>query len=221
MSHSSWLVSAVTLLVTSFISSAHAEPTPLKKLAVQKPTALAQTRLKLKSSVQPLKARLDELRLKISLPVAQIPPLAPVQAAAQVTLGATVTSVPGAHVFATDLEVWAGGPLPVEGVVPGISYGARGQFFILYALAGTEGKDLVFECTGAFSPSMDIRGYAVTSSQEIGAVSSTVASTQNNTKIKVVIDPVDVGAAPHLLFALSDVGMNDAWRLTSCTVEKK
>jgi hypothetical protein len=218
MKRSGWLV---PVLLVGLVTFAHAQ-SARTKVAQQTPvTKRGLPWLKIKVSAQPLKARLDHLGLKVSAPIQRVTPTPPPEAPATVTLGCQTTSAPGAYVFATSVEVWAGGALPVEGIVPSIWYQPQGEFFILYSLTGAQGKDLIFECSGAFSSSMDVEGYAITDTQEVGAVWLTVATTQNKTSVKVLIDPADLGNAPWLMFGLTDSGQNETWRLTTCTVEKK
>jgi hypothetical protein len=220
MKWSAWIVPA---LLPGMVALAFAD-TPRAKTAQ---AAAAQKRglpwLKLKSSRQPLKARLDQLRLKPLMYAATTPPTPPPpdEAAATVTLGAQVTAAPGAYALANGVDIWAGGALPVEGVVPSVWFETDGRFFILYSLTGTQGKDLVIECTGALPASMVVLGYAITDTEEIASVSSTVTTTQGKTKVKALIDPADIASAPWLLVALGDSDSNEVWRLTTCTVEKK
>jgi hypothetical protein len=220
-----WTAWFVPVLLIGMLTLAQAADTqrPMARQA-----AFAQKRglpwLKLKVAQQPLKTRLDQLRLKYTMiaPIMQPTPPPPQEAAVTVTLGAQVTAVPGAYVFANGLSLWAGGALPVEGIAPSIEFNPTGSFFILYSLTGTQNKDIIIECTGGPLPAMmAINGYAITNTSELGSVSMTVSTTQNKTKVKALIDPSDIGSAPWLLIELEDSDVNESWRLTSCTVEKK
>jgi len=153
MKRSGWFV---PLLLAGLVAFADAQPAKRKAAPAAPPTKYGLPWLKLRASAGPLKPRLDQMGLKVSTPISMVPRVPPQEAAATVTLGAQTTSAVGACAFGGDVEFWAGGALSLEGIEPGIWFREGGDFYILYSLTGTQGKDLIFECSGAFASAMGV-----------------------------------------------------------------